>query len=117
MPHSCFHKGPPGSCKLGTCRHRRWGRLWHRASWTCNYYTDGKISGKKSMKPGATDGPTCDDGKSLTCSCPADPCENRNAALPSDLKCAGAGDDGDSSSCFKLHHTYGTPHAAQKAMA
>jgi len=75
------------------------------------------MSGMKYMEPNATTGPKCADGKSLTCSCTSSPCEGKNAALPSDLTCAGAGDDGDSSGCFKLHHTYGTPITAHVAVS
>jgi len=61
------------------------------------------------MAPSATDGPKCADNSTLTCSCTSSPCEGKNAALLSNLNCAGAGDDAATSGCLKLHHTYGTP--------
>lgn len=78
-------------------------------AWECGYYEGGSITGVKYMAPNAAGGPKCADGSTLTCSCTADPCENRNEALPSNLICAGAGDDASTSGCYKLHHTYGTP--------
>jgi len=82
-------------------------------SWECTYYTGGDIKAPVYMAVNATDGPTCADDSKLTCSCPSTPCKGPAAALPSNLVCAGAGDDAATSGCFKLHHTYGTPaHAA-----
>lgn len=78
-------------------------------SWECTYYTDNMVQKPVYIAVGATNGPTCADKSTLTCACSSDPCEGQNAALPSNLVCAGAGDDAATSGCFKLHHTYGTP--------
>lgn len=80
-------------------------------AWTCTYYEGGDIQKPKTMKPDATDGPKCSDASTLQCTCPKSPCKNRAAAVPTNLACAGAGDDAATSGCFKLHHTYGTPHS------
>lgn len=79
-------------------------------SWGCTYYTGGDMTARVDMAVNATDGPTCADGAKLECSCPKSPCEGVAAALPSNLACAGAGDDAGTSGCMKLHHTYGTPY-------
>jgi len=78
-------------------------------SWECTYYTGGDIKTPVYMAVNATTGPTCADKSKLSCSCPATPCKGKAAALPSNLVCAGAGDDAATKGCFKLHHTYGTP--------
>uniref|UniRef100_A0A6U6PFS2 Apple domain-containing protein n=1 Tax=Zooxanthella nutricula TaxID=1333877 RepID=A0A6U6PFS2_9DINO len=83
--------------------------------WDCTVYTGGSSLGKTSMAPGATSGPSCANGSALTCDCPVSPCQGMNKALPSDLTCAGAGDD--NATCFKLHHTYGTAPGALMAVA
>jgi len=78
-------------------------------SWQCTMYTGTSSAAAVYMDPGADNGLTCSDGSTLTCSCSADPCVGMNAALPSDLVCAGAGPDASNDGCFSLHHTYGTP--------
>lgn len=87
-------------------------------SWQCTVYS-GSSGQVKYMEPNATDGPTCADKSlprsTLTCDCPASPCAGPSAAVPSDLVCAGAGDD--SSSCYKLHMAYGKSPKALAAVA
>jgi len=85
-------------------------------SWQCTAYTDGASESPIYMNPGA-DGPTCSDGSKLNCSCAVDPCVGAEAALPSNLACAGAGSDSSTDGCFKLHHTYGTSPGALAAVA
>lgn len=77
--------------------------------WECTVYPENDMTKVMYMAPDADGGPKCADGSTLKCTCTANPCKNRNEALPSNLVCAGASPDVATSGCFKLHHTYGTP--------
>lgn len=85
--------------------------------WTCTVYAGGSSAATSYMSPGASDGPECSGGSKLTCSCATSPCEDANAALPSDLACAGGGPDAGNDGCFMLHRAYGTTPAALSGVA
>lgn len=86
-------------------------------SWECTVYGNKDSTAAVYMQVNATDGPSCSDGSKLTCDCSGNPCTGAVPALPSDLVCAGAGDDAGTDGCFKLHHTYGTKPTALSAVA
>jgi len=75
--------------------------------WQCTFYGASGSGAPTYMDVGGTNGPTCSDGKTMTCGCTGTPCTGTRYSRVSNAGCAGAGADKANSGCFMLHHAYG----------